>query len=364
MPAAPTSVDVSVLIPVLDEGATIRATVLAMARQDLDGSLELLFADGGSADDTRSQLEALAARDPRIRVLENPRRGTAAGLNTCLREARGEYVARMDAHTWFPPAYLRLGIERLRRRDVAWVAGPQIAEGSGLVSRAVAAALETPLGRGGSRKWAAHAEDTEHELDTGVFCGVWRRDDLLAHGGFDEDWPRNQDSELAARFLRSGQRIVCLPAMGARYRPRDSLRGLWRQYRDYGVYRARTALRHPASLRRSALLPVGLVLGAAAAPIAPRPLSSAARAGLAAYAAALLTVAGRTAWTGRPREACAVPAALATMHGAHGIGFLQGALRWGVPWRALARIAGLRGDAADVEPYDGAVAGPSLTGER
>jgi len=354
---------VSVLVPVLDEGRTIRATVQVMTEQDVDGAVELLFADGRSSDDTRAQLEALAAEDPRIRVLDNPHRGTAAGLNVCLREARGEYVARMDAHTYYPPGYLRLGIDRLGREDVAWVAGPQIAEGHERFSRAVAAALETPLGRGGSRKWAPQGgPHAEYELDTGVFCGVWRRADLLAHGGFDEGWPRNQDSELAARFIRARQRIVCLPTMGAHYRPRDSPRGLYRQYHGYGLYRARTARRHPASLRRSAVLPALVVLDAGATAVAPRPLRFAARVGIAAYTAALLAAAARTARSGRRSEAYLVPAALATMHAANGIGFLQGAARWGVPWRALARVAGLRHSPDDLSPYDGAVTAPSLTG--
>jgi glycosyltransferase involved in cell wall biosynthesis len=335
----PSPVAVSVLVPVLDEGRTIRSTVEAMLEQDVDGGFELLFADGRSSDDTRAQLEALAARDPRIRVLDNPRRGTAAGLNVCLRAARGEFVARMDAHAFYPPGYLRLGVERLRRGGAGWVAGPQLAEGRGLVSRAVVAALGSPLGRGGSRKWAPQADpEAEFDLDTGVFCGVWRREDLLAHGGFDEDWPRNQDSELAARFLRSGERIVCLPAMGARYLPRDTLRGLWRQYHQYGQYRARTARRHPTSLRRSALLPALLVLDAAAA--------------------------AQTMRAGRPAEAAALPLVLATMHAANGSGFLRGAARWGVPWRALAGAAGLRADPADAGPYAGPVAAPSLTGDN
>jgi glycosyltransferase involved in cell wall biosynthesis len=92
-------VDVSVLVPVLNEERRIRETVAAMQAQRFDGAIELLFADGGSDDRTREILLELAAHDPRIRLLDNPRRHTASGLNVCLREARGEFVARMDALT-------------------------------------------------------------------------------------------------------------------------------------------------------------------------------------------------------------------------------------------------------------------------
>jgi len=380
-----------VLVPVLNEGDDVRQIVAAMQEQSYPyGEVELIFADGLSEDSTRDHLEQAAAMDPRIKVLDNPRRGTASGLNVCLGAARCEYVARMDAHTIYPERYLALGVERLRRGDVGWVAGPQVPTASGRIGSAVAAALETPLGRGGSRKWEAAGQGTlahgvgdeapgrqtagaqtavapqpltsEYDLDTGVFCGVWRRDELLEVGGFDEGWPRNQDSELAARFLRRGRRIVCLPEMAASYRPRESLRGLWRQYREYGAYRAKTARRHPTSLRRSAVLPPLLVLDAVAAALVPRALGRLARAGAGLYGAALTSASLQAVRHGRRGDALLLPVVLVTMHAAHGLGFLEGAARWGVPWAALLRIAGLRADAGDEGPYAGSVSAPSLAG--
>jgi glycosyltransferase involved in cell wall biosynthesis len=356
-PIASPTVDVSVLVPVLNEGSTIREAVQAMTAQELDGTVEFLIADGRSTDGTRAQLETLARVDDRIILLDNPRRGTASGLNVCLAAARGEYVARMDAHAIYPPRYLQSGIDRLRRGGVAWVAGPQTPDPRGRVSGAVASALGTRLGRGASRRWSGEEGDgEEYDLDTGVFCGVWRREDLIAHGGWDEDWPRNQDSELAARFLDAGQRIVCVPSMAARYVPRDSIGGLWRQYRGYGAYRAKTAVRHPSSLRRSAVLPPLLVVDAALAVAGRGSLRRVARAGVLSYVGALIAA---TADTPRRegRRDLLVPVALATMHVAHGVGFLEGCRRWGVPWRALQRLAGMR---AEPEPYGGPVHAPSL----
>ena len=368
MSASPT-IDVSVLVPVLNEASAIREAVAAMSAQEFDGTVEFIFADGVSADDTREQLESLARADPRLRVLENPLRGTASGLNVCLSAARGRYVARMDAHTLYPPSYLQVGVDRLQRGDVSWVAGPQLPVARGRVSAAVVAALGTWLGRGASKRWA-HTEPAapdsgeadpfagEYELDTGVFCGVWRREDLIARGGWDEGWPRNQDSELAARFLDAGERIVCVPAMAAGYMPRDSLPSLWRQYRGYGSYRVKTAGRHPSSLRRSAVLPPLLLLNAVAAVAAPRSLRRAARLGVLAYAAALASSTCDAARAGVTDPL--VPVVLVTMHAGHGVGFLEGCRRWGVPRRALwGLVAGGRQPA-----YEGPIDAPSLTGTQ
>jgi succinoglycan biosynthesis protein ExoA len=351
---------VSVLIPVLNEERHIRETVAAMLAQRFDGSFELLFADGRSEDRTREILEELAADDVRIRVFDNPRRGTASGLNVCLREAHGEYVARMDAHTYYGDRYLAAGVERLQRGDTEWVSGPQVPQPVGRVSRAVSLALASRLGRGGSRKWDEDVDAAEErELDTGVFGGVWRRDRVLAAGGWDERWPINQDSELASRFLLDGERLICLPEMAAQYVPRDSLKGLWRQYYRYGLYRARTFRRHPQSMRRSHLMPSGLALTTLFALIAPRPLRVAARLALSAY---LLAVAGTAAAAARDdgrEDAATMLVVLPTMHLAWGVGSLAGMARFGVPVGAVATLLGADASAA-AERVEEDVYAPSL----
>jgi succinoglycan biosynthesis protein ExoA len=342
----PVMVDVSVLTPVLNEETHIRATVASMVRQEFDGEVEFLFIDGHSDDRTKAILEELALEDPRIRVLDNPQRTTAYALNIGLEASRGRYVARMDGHTSYPPDYLALGVERLQRGDVVWVAGPQVPRGEGVWSKRVEMALETGLASIGSKRWGDRSAegDTEVELDTGVFTGVMPREVLEAHGGWNGGWPINQDSELAARVLAAGQRIVQLPAMGASYVPRNSLKSLARQYYRYGLYRGKTAKHHPISLRRSHLLGPGLVL-ATLASLPPTPLRVPARLALGAYVAALLAASVRAAANEpeRAKDAATLPIVFATMHGAWGAGFVVSSFRNGPPLGALARVAGLSG---------------------
>jgi succinoglycan biosynthesis protein ExoA len=332
-------VDVSVLTPVLNEEKHIRATVASMVRQEFDGEIEFLFIDGRSEDRTRAILEELSAEDPRIRVLDNPDRTTAFALNIGLAASRGRYVARMDGHTSYPPDYLALGVSRLERGDVVWVAGPQIPRGEGVWSRRVAMALDTGLASIGSRRWGVAGSDDEVELDTGVFTGVMPRSVLEEHDGWRGGWPINQDSELAARVLAAGGRIVQLPAMGAGYVPRNSLKSLARQYYRYGLYRGKTAKHHPNSLRRSHLLGPGLVLATAGALVAPGPLRPAARLAVATYLLTLLTASARAAANepDRKADAATLPVVFATMHGSWGAGFIVSTFRDGPPVGALKR---------------------------
>jgi glycosyltransferase involved in cell wall biosynthesis len=335
-------IDVSVLTPVLNEEAHIRTTVASMQQQEFDGEIEFIFVDGASTDRTRAILEELAEEDPRIRVLDNPDRTTAFGLNVGLAASRGRFVARMDGHTSYPPRYLADGVERLARGDVVWVAGPQLPRGEGVWSQRVAMALETGLASIGSKRWGDGSADGEVELDTGVFTGVWPRSVLEQHGGWNSGFPINQDSELAARVLAAGQRIVQLPSMGAGYVPRNSLKSLARQYYRYGLYRGKTARLHANSLRRSHLLGPGLVLALAGA-VVPSPLRVPARLAVGAYLAALVAASARAALDAPERtgDAATLPVVFVVMHGAWGTGFIVSSFKHGPPLGALARVAGL-----------------------
>ncbi|MEJ7785777.1 MAG: glycosyltransferase family 2 protein [Solirubrobacteraceae bacterium] len=325
---------ISVLVPVLNEAATIREVLGSMRAQRVSGEVELLCIDGGSGDRTRAILEQVAREDQRVRVLDNPAREVTPALNIGLSAARGEYVARMDAHTVYPDGYLQRGIERLRKGDVDWVAGPQVARGTGTWSQRVELALGSRLGVGGASFRRVPA--TEFDADAG-FTGVWRRETLEAHGGWDEDWSVNEDGELAARILAAGGRIVCVPELAAEYAPRDSPSALARQYWRYGQYRAKTTGRHPESMRRSHLVPPALLVCLAVG-LMPGRLGRTARLGLVAYAAALLGAGAASAGRARSRDDAAyVPLLLATMHFAWAAGFVVGSARFGAPTRALVR---------------------------
>jgi succinoglycan biosynthesis protein ExoA len=348
----------TILMPVLNEEPHIQQTLDAMLRQRFPGELEFLVIDGGSTDRTREMVSEVATRDPRVRLLSNPRRVTPSGLNVGL--AHGRWVARMDGHTQYPEDYVLLGVERLAQGGTRWVSGPQIPRGQAPVSRAVALALRSPLGRGGSRKWQA-AQEGERELDSGVFAGVWERNTLLEYGGWDERWIRNQDSEMAGRFIARGDRLVMLSAMAASYTPRGSLRALARQYFQYGQYRTKTARRHPQTMRRSHLLAPSLVVAAVASMAGPRHLRKLACGGLTIYASALATASAKGLREAeQPIDAALVPVVLVTMHVAHGLGALRETLVNGPPTAALASAAGLGTVTAGHSRGSGDVFAPSL----
>lgn len=335
----PAAVDVSVLIPVLNEAGIIGDTTTGMLAQRFDGEIEFLFLDGGSSDATKEILETLAAADERVKVLDNPGKRQCRALNIGLREARGEFVARMDAHTYYPPDYVAAGVRRLNRGDIACVGGPQLPLGVGTWSRRVAVAMRSPLGVGGAVFRRNLSE--EIEVDT-AFTGIWRKRTVEDLGGWDEEALVNEDGELAARIRAEGGRIVCIPEMAAQCITRDSLPGLGKQYYRYGWDRMRTLRRHPDAMRRSHVLPPALTLTAAAAALPSRAGGRMARLALACYGAALGWEAVRLSDRGRERDGVFAPLVLAVMHFGWGVGFLKGCFSHGPPWRALVALVSPR----------------------
>ena len=342
--------DVSVVIAVRNEQAFLQATVPQILGQDYPGAIEFLFVEGRSDDRSREILEEMVRGDARAHVLDNPKQDLASALNVGLRNARGEHVVQMDAHTYYPESYVRIGVDRLSRGDVAWVTGPPVPHGVDPWSRRVAIALNSWLGTGGARKWSSRlaliaARDGsggEIDLDsTSVFAGFWPRSLLEQLGGWDESFPVNHDVELAARVRKTGGRIVCLEELGSRYVPRGTIRGLARQYYAYGYYRVRTSGRHPEALRRAQLLSPGLVVALVAAAAGPRRLRRGARAALAGYAAAVLLTSAAAAREESASVAVGLPVVFATMHFSWGVGFLIACAKHGPPMAALARAAGI-----------------------
>ncbi|MDB4916473.1 MAG: hypothetical protein JWM95_4117 [Gemmatimonadetes bacterium] len=88
---------VSVLLAAYNAADTVAEALQSIGAQEFR-DWELIAVDDGSTDETRSVLLEFARADPRVRVIaRDANAGLAACLNLALREARGEYVARMDA---------------------------------------------------------------------------------------------------------------------------------------------------------------------------------------------------------------------------------------------------------------------------
>src|SRR5436309_3312146 len=96
---APARPLVSVVLPCRDERDHIGRCLDSILATDYPADrLEVLVADGRSGDGTRAIVERYAALHRGIHLVDNPEGIVPTGLNRAIRVARGEIIARPDAH--------------------------------------------------------------------------------------------------------------------------------------------------------------------------------------------------------------------------------------------------------------------------
>lgn len=265
-PRAPLSASpgISVILPVLNEQAHLEDSIRAILSQKYLGNIEVILALGPSRDLTNDIAAGLAAEDPRITLVDNPSGRTAAGLNLALNASTQEIVVRVDAHAEIPDNYLALVVETLRDSGAVNVGGVMGAEGVTFFETAVAAAMCSPFGVGGSR---FHIGGKPGYVDT-VYLGAFIRQAVVDAGGFDERFIRAQDWELNYRLRQNGGKIYFDPRLHVTYRPRPNLRRLAKQYFEYGRWRRVIARKYPETINYRYLAPPLALIGTALSLIA------------------------------------------------------------------------------------------------
>ena len=123
---------VTVLLPVYNGEPFLRAAAESILTQTVT-DLELLVVDDGSTDRTPAVLAELVRTDGRVRVLSEPHRGLVSALNRGLEEARGRYIARMDADDVSYPTRLEKQIALMERDQRVGVCGTWVDHEGGVI---------------------------------------------------------------------------------------------------------------------------------------------------------------------------------------------------------------------------------------
>jgi glycosyltransferase involved in cell wall biosynthesis len=124
--ALPPPPEITVLIPVLDEAATVEelATRIASTLDGAGRSFEIVFVDDGSRDGTSARVLAARTRDGRVKLVRLRRNfGKAAALTAGLDLARGELIVTMDGDLQDDPEEMPRLIEALEAGPYDLVSG-------------------------------------------------------------------------------------------------------------------------------------------------------------------------------------------------------------------------------------------------
>lgn len=250
---------VSVIMPVRNERAFIERSLGAVLEQDYPvDRLEILVVDGMSEDGTREYIQSCQEEQLNLYLLDNPGRIAPTGLNIGIRQAKGDVVIRVDGHCEIAPDYVRRCVQHLREDGVDAVGGPIVTIGETEAAQAIALAMSSWFGVGGSA--FRTVKDRPMLVETVAFP-AYTRQTLLELGPFDEEMVRNQDDEYNYRLLAQGGKILLSPDITSRYYSRSNYRSLWRQYYQYGYWKVRVMQKHPRQMRWRQFVPPAFVAG-------------------------------------------------------------------------------------------------------
>ena len=107
---------VSIVLPYRNAASTIDTCLRSVFAQSFT-DFELLAINDHSTDDSRLRVSVYRQQDKRLRCLNAPHRGLVATLNYGLHEARGPFIARMDADDLMRPNRLQQQVQALRQHS-------------------------------------------------------------------------------------------------------------------------------------------------------------------------------------------------------------------------------------------------------
>lgn len=249
-----TTPSVTVAIPVLNEELHIRSVVENFLSNTYSNIVEIVVADGGSTDKTRDIVLEIGKEHPKVKLIDNPKRRQAAGMNRIIDMAMGEIIVRADGHSEYADDYVEQCVNAMNRTGALNVSGSQRHVATEPFQAGIALASRTWFGNGG-----AQYKNPEYEgaSDT-VFLGCFKTSVLREVGGYrllDSDYV-NEDAELNTRLLKiQADSIFVSPDIKVWYYPRKTPFSLWKQYYFYGKSRKMTQSLHPERVHFRSQIP-------------------------------------------------------------------------------------------------------------
>jgi len=244
---------VSVLMPVRNEADFIRRSLGAVLEQDYPQELmEVIVIDGMSTDATREIVGEIAETDSRVRLLDNPKQIAPTALNIGTRESKGEIVIRVDGHCEIAKDYVSRCVEHLENGEADGVGGPIETIGEGFVAKAIAIAMSSKFGVGGS---AFRTIDDQNILVDTIAFPAYKKSVIETAGGYDEEMVRNQDDEYNFRLRKMGFKLLLASDVRSRYHSRATMGKVISQFAQYGFWKVRVLQKHPRQMSLRHFIP-------------------------------------------------------------------------------------------------------------
>jgi glycosyltransferase involved in cell wall biosynthesis len=253
---------VSIIIPVRNEEKFIESTLMACLKQDYpEDRMEIIVVDGISTDKTGMILREMSENDHRIKLAKNEKKITPVSLNIGIKESKGDILVIVGGHSEINKEFIKNAVVKLNYYKDVWAVGGTIETvGESTVAKVIAEAMSSRFGVGNSLFRTLKKKQKDIFVDTVPFAAFprWVFDRV---GLFDEQFVRTQDYEMNLRIRKMGGKILLSPEIRSIYFSRRNLRGLFRQYFQYGFYKTKVIKKHKMRIGiRYLIPPVGFVI--------------------------------------------------------------------------------------------------------
>ena len=249
---------VSVVMPIYNESKYIDKCIQSLLRQDYAmESMEWIFVDGNSTDDTVKRLEKYKKQHPSLIVIKNnPYKIVPYAMNIGIAASQGKYIVRLDAHADYKEDYISKCVYYLDTIDADNVGGVAETKASGFTGSCIAKILSSRFGVGNSD---FRTNGKSGHVDTVPF-GAFRREVFTKFGGYDERLVRNQDNEMNYRIRKNGGKIYLSDNIHLSYYCRNSIKGISDMAKKNGMWNVITMKLCPGAMGIRHFVPLIFVL--------------------------------------------------------------------------------------------------------
>lgn len=252
-------------MPVYNEEKYINNCIESLLLQDYPLScMEWIFVDGMSTDKTRQIIELYIKEYPKlIKLLNNPNKTVPYAMNIGIKQSKGEFIIRLDAHADYNKDYISKCVYYLEKTGADNVGGVADTKSKGFVGNAIAKMLSSRFGVGNSE---FRTNGNSGYVDTVPF-GAFRKEVFEKWGGYDERLTRNQDNEMNYRIRKNGGKIYLSSDIKLSYYCRDSIQGISDMAVKNGMWNVITMKLCPGSMGIRHFIPLMFLLSLICMPI-------------------------------------------------------------------------------------------------
>lgn len=253
---------VTAMVVVRNEEKYIKISLESLLEQDFpNDKYEVLVVDGMSDDGTMKTIQEVLNNykgNVKVSILKNENKLLASGWNIGIKNAKGKYVVRIDAHAKASKDFIRKNIETMKKlpEDVACVGGRLTSVSLENDDKTISKVLSSPFGVGNSK--FRYSNEAQY-VDTVAF-GLYRKEVFDKVGYFDETLARNQDNNMHNRIRKAGFKFYFNPEIQSEYYVRNNLKKMLKQGFQNGKWNIIVYRQDRKSLSIRHLVPLMFVL--------------------------------------------------------------------------------------------------------